>query len=226
MVFTLNAAVVSTELNLKNKQMAITSYEKEDIFPLVISVLDECYLAYLFNSYKVIIETDFPDLKGEINVDLLDDHAIALLNSYDNEWMTVVKNIIFDIGKAEMSIANLYNLDGYTVIEDKRIKELAIEFYYDLELDLFRPIKEEYAVDMDFNDKFYWFSDSILLIVNCLCELIVCEGKIDLDLASMSDVAFLDGDYDNEEHFNALHVLQKLGWRLEKHQGDVVNFDI
>jgi len=226
MNITLNTKGETNKLNLIIKKMAITSYEEEDIFPLVISVLDECYTAYIFNSYKVIIETDFPDLTGELDLDMMDDHAYALFNSYDNEWMTVIKNIIFDIGKAEMSIANLYNLDGSAVIEDKRIKKLAVEFYYDLELDFFRPIKEEYAADMDFNEKFYWFAFSIILIVNCLCELIIGKGKIDLDSACIGHLPFLDGDYEDEEHFNALHILQKLGWRLEKHSGDVVNFDI
>lgn len=203
-------------------------YKDEDIFPLTVAILKMCVNDYLCNSYRLMIEQDFPHLRDLVITDFLDHNDVALLLFCQRRWFTVIRCNLEALNSTVDAIAELYELNLQDIIDDERIKLLADDVCMHILEDKFNRDGKEAESDEDFKSNFEWYSMSVIAVVNWLCAMIINNGETDTKLAWVRDInEFINEHYEHQEHFFALQRLQDLGWRLGVNHTRLseVNFD-
>lgn len=202
-------------------------YKPDDIIPIVLNVLHNCFWSYACNAFKIAVKDCFPDLKGITETDVLDDDSIALLDSVDEGLIPLLRVSIEYIGWVREAISNLYGLDAEQFLGDKRLVGLANDIYFNTTTDKF-PCD---GSPDDYNDATYdlnieMYAMSMMNVVNWLFILIT-TGEADLELSMDSDHFYLDfyhTDYENEDHSSALAILKELGVHLEAQHLAIINY--
>ena len=192
--------------------MKITTYEEKDIFPIIIAVLGICTTNFLCNIFKVIVDRDYPDLKGLVHTEKLDEASLSLINNVEAKWFHIVKPCIYALENTCISLANLYGVDEEAIGDDEEILDMAMEFLSHIIIDNFprfhNEIEENTQEEEDFDDHTRQFSMSLIAVVNFLCKLITNKGAVNLNESWDHILEIADADFTGEEHFVALNMLK------------------
>lgn len=203
--------------------MKTITYDAEDILPLTLNVLNKCVNSYACNAYKLVVDREYPDLKGMVVTDRLDDVAIELLDCVQTIWFEIITDSIAALNKTMESLANINGLDVQTVVDDLRIDELATDFYCGIIMDRFPRDDEEPDEDEDDDEEedlvanLQWYTFSMIAVISCLYDLTIRRFH-DVDKVWMeywSPLEFTDYMHEDEEHRVTLDHLQGLGKQLE-----------
>lgn len=117
--------------------MEIRTYKEEDLIPLSISVLDQLLYSYLVFTMKFIIEHIYPDLKGLIATEVLDETSYELLESSDDELQKFTFDTADAIVDSILSLTNIYGFDLHSVLYDAKIRKMKDEVYVNTVMDDF-----------------------------------------------------------------------------------------
>jgi hypothetical protein len=198
--------------------MKTITYDETDILPLTIFVLNLCVHNYTCNAYKLVIDREYPDLKGVVLTDILDENAIDLLDDVRTDWFEVVTVSIAAVNKTLKSLAKIHELDVQAIVDDNRIYDLAIDFYDGIIVDNFVSDGEEAPENDDLADTLRSYAFSIIDLLSCLYYLTMyrCYRQTLTWRQGWAPCHFLGEMHQENEYRITLDLLQALGQQLEE----------
>jgi hypothetical protein len=213
----------------RRKRRIKNIYKKEELIPLTVVVLGFIQYNYVSFTLKFLIENIYPDLKGLINTDEVDDASLELINSFDDPIVNLVSYTNGAIIDTIESIINIYGLDMEVIAENKRLRNMANNFYWNLVIDEFprdyEPNDEDQTLPYGCFDFYYV---SMVNVVAFLCYLL-SDGKVNFEQSfggeSCDYLFFLGEDYSEKEHAFTLKLLQELGELLNNHHEDIIDVE-
>lgn len=152
--------------------MALIEYEDKDIIPFVICTLSETSVQFVMRLYNVVVDKHFPDLKGLVANDYFDKATFELIDAIDDEIIAVTTGCMQLIRDCGESIENIYavSLDDPEV--DKRMHDMAEDFFWSVAIYNESENYREAIVHMQ------TFAYSISHMMYGLC-LIILNGELD-----------------------------------------------
>jgi hypothetical protein len=205
--------------------MELMKCNREDCVPLALHVLKITLDNYLCNVFKFLIQESYPDLKGVVPTDCLDESSFELLETISTEPLTIVLQSLEAIKETCDSIINIYGIDSDKVFEDERLFVLAKEFYFSIIINNF-PLdgRGDSSTMSDYENYLILYAVSTVGVVNLLCKLLA-DSEVDFEYAwgdESLDVEFLYTDYSQRENSVAIRLLQQLGYTLNDHEAEIV----
>jgi len=194
--------------------MAVQHYESKDIMPMVLSVLTIAVFNLTHVAFKVAIEKEFPDIKGLISTDILDQPALEMLETMpENEWSKLISECIHSIENSMTALAFYYDQDWHLEFRKTKPIDMSIDFLKKIG---FYRNGDEFENHWDELENITRFCSYVFYL---LCKVIV-SGRIDFDVyydgydidharVYMEDLAILA----NAEQQDVL-VLSNLGFEM------------
>ena len=188
----------------------------EDRIPVVIHVLNRCSCFYSGIAFKFAVKDYYPDLKGMVATDVIDQASADLLNSllHDNKVLPVMLNSIAALQNAQTTIADVYGIDENDLSDDDRGFLLAYMIYQETIFDNF-PMDDDYdGYDDDtYMEDLELYASSLVYVIYLLF-LILSKGEADLHLPLNASPFYLDmknDHYFDGKHGFAIDIIKDLG---------------
>ena len=195
--------------------MKTTKYDENDLLPITLATLRTSLQTYLCNALKLVIDREYPELKGNVATDCIDRHALELLDELDNEWFSVIRNSLAAIDKTMNSLANINALDMQVVCADQRIQDLAHELFCAQIADEFFYDGEESHNEQDLADVMRLFTWSLTGVIQCLLDVLITQHyQAGINYSSLWGYTVIRGNYDQHKHRISLSLLDELGHEL------------
>lgn len=110
--------------------MPVIKYEKEDLMPIVLCVLNLLEQDFLQLSLKIAVNTQYQDLKGLVNYDTIDELDVELLKLATDKTVVILLSYVVNLQNWVDSYANIFLLDLDQIYTDKRLVDQAHDIYY------------------------------------------------------------------------------------------------
>jgi hypothetical protein len=199
--------------------MEITKYKKENLIPLAYLVLNMTADAYIRKAFKILVQLDYPDLKGLVSTDVIDASSLEFLTEITDEPLRSVGDSVGWLLQTANSLASSHNLDVKSILQNEQLKSEANLLYENIILDHF-PVGDMRLTgwpqhNMEFLKT---FAMSTVDIPATLCYVLF-KGEVKLTMSwcmKYQSRRCLVLNFGRQENSAAIELLQELGRVLDE----------
>lgn len=106
------------------RRKRIVKYKSEQIVPIVVGLLEEVVVSFLFHGYYLALQKELKDWEPYLPKDEIDKQIITLLDDIDEESHRIIRYCLIRVAKCRDMLINLYPGVAITAFQNDEVLKL------------------------------------------------------------------------------------------------------